>query len=289
MPKRRYGAHTSVAGGLANGAREAIELGATAFQIFTRSPRMWAAPPLSEPDIDELKRLRTGADLAPLVIHGSYLVNLASGNPVNRRRSIAAFRDELERGAAIEADHLVFHPGSSKDYDSPEEAIDAFGDAFAEAVDGVELHALTVLFENTAGGGASLGRTFEELRLIRQAAAERTDAPLGFCIDTCHTFAAGFDIAQPAILEETLAMIDGLLGMDAVRVLHVNDSKTKCGSRQDRHARLGEGLIGWEAMQRIVRHPKLADKALILETPHDPDGTHTQGVEALRRMLGLDS
>jgi len=285
MRKRRYGAHTSVAGGLANGAREAIELGATAFQIFTRSPRMWNATPLSEPDIAELKRLRAEADLRPLVIHGSYLVNLASGNPVNRRKSIVAFRDELERGAAIAADYLVFHPGSSKDHASPEEAIDAFGDAFAEAAEGVELGDLTILFENTAGGGASLGRTFEELRLIHETASGRTRAPLGFCIDTCHTFAAGFDIAQPAILEETLTVIDGLLGLDAVPVLHVNDSKTKCGSRLDRHARLGEGLIGWDAMERIVRHPRLADKALILETPHDPDGTHTQGVEALRRML----
>ncbi len=285
MGLARFGAHTSVAGGLANGAKEAVALGATAFQIFTRSPRMWAAAPLSDADVVELKRIRAEADLRPLVIHASYLINLAAGDASNRANSIVAFRDEVVRGVAIGADYLVFHPGSAKDFGSPEEAIVALADGFAEAVDGVDFGGLTILFENTAGGGASLGRTFEELRAIREAAAGRTKAPLGFCIDTCHAFASGYNIARPEVLDTTLQSVDELLGLDAVPVLHVNDSKAKCGSKVDRHARLGEGLIGWEAMQRIVRHPRLAGKALILETPHDPDGTHTESVKALRKML----
>lgn len=285
MSKPRFGVHTSVAGGLANGAREAIELGATAFQIFTRSPRMWKASALKPADIADLKQLCGAADLKPLVIHASYLINLAAGDPANRPKSVAAFRDEVERGVAIGADYLVFHPGSAKDFETPAEAIGALGEAFAEAVDGVDFGGLRILFENTAGGGNSLGRTFEELKAIRESVEEHTSAPLGFCIDTCHTFAAGYDITDPAILEETLNAIDALLGLDQVHVLHVNDSKAKCGSNLDRHARLGEGLIGWDAMERVVRHPRLAGKALILETPHDPDGTHAEGVKALRRML----
>ncbi|MBI1354449.1 MAG: deoxyribonuclease IV [Acidobacteria bacterium] len=282
---RRFGAHTSVAGGLANGAREAIALGANAFQIFTRSPRMWAAPPLDAADVAELGRLRREGDLRPLVIHGSYLLNLAAGDPANRARSILGFRDEVERAAAIDADYLVFHPGSAKDFETPEEAIDSLSDALAEALEGVECGSLTILFENTAGGGASLGRRFEELAAIREAAAAKVRAPLGFCLDTCHLFAAGYDIGESCILEETLAAADALLGLGAVRVIHCNDSKGKLGSRIDRHARLGEGLLGWDAMERIVQRPELADKVFILETPHDDDGTHTQGVAALRRMM----
>lgn len=285
MSKLRFGAHTSVAGGLANGAREAIELGATAFQIFTRSPRMWKASPLSPADVSELKQLCSEADLQPLVIHASYLINLAAGDPANQPKSVAAFRDEVERGLAIGADYLVFHPGSSKDFKTPDEAIEALGKAFAEAVEGLDFGGLRILFENTAGGGNSLGRSFEELKAVRVSVEQYTSAPLGFCVDTCHAFAAGYDITDPAILEETLKAIDALLGLDQVHVLHVNDSKAKCGSKLDRHARLGEGLIGWDAMQRVVRHPRLAGKALILETPHDSDGTHTESVAALRRML----
>lgn len=285
MANNRFGAHTSVAGGLANGARETIKLGATAFQIFTRSPRMWKAAALSPDDVQELARLRAEADLSPLVIHASYLINLGANIPANRQKSVAAFRDEVERGVAVGAEYLVFHPGSSKDFDTVEEAIESMAEAFAEAVEGLEWGGLRILFENTAGGGNSLGRSFEELKAIREAVEKRSSAPLGFCVDTCHTFAAGYDITDPTILEETLQAIDALLGLDEAPVLHINDSKAKCGSRLDRHARLGEGLLGWDAMERIVRHPKLVGKALILETPHDADGTHTEGVAALRRML----
>src|SRR5690606_29199531 len=186
MPKkkRRFGAHTSIAGSLDNSAREAIELGCSCFQIFTRSPRMWQASPLAPSQIAELKRLRAEHDLWPLAVHGSYLINLAALDETNREKSIEGFRDEVTRAIAVGADYLVFHPGSAKGQERIE-AIVRMAKSFAEAVSGIEWDGLTVLIENTAGGGASLGRTFEELAAVRAAlAALAPEAPVGYCLDT---------------------------------------------------------------------------------------------------------
>lgn len=286
MPKmkRRFGAHTSIAGSLDNSAREAIELGCTCFQIFTRSPRMWQAPPLAARQIAELKRLRKEHDLWPLAVHGSYLINLAALDETNRANSIQGFRDEVERAIAVGADYLVFHPGSAKGQD-PIEAMIVLAESFAEAVAGIEWNGLEVLLENTAGGGASLGRTFEELAAVRMAIrAMAPDVPVGYCIDTCHTFAAGYAISTEAELNQTLRVIEAAIGLEQVKVIHTNDSKAKFGSNLDRHENIGEGQIGLEAFRRIVNHPALRDKPFILETPHDENGTHQKNVDTLREL-----
>jgi len=286
MPKkkRRFGAHTSIAGSLDNSAREAAELGCSCFQIFTRSPRMWQASPLDAEQINKLKRLRTEHDLWPLAVHGSYLINLAALDEANREKSIRGFRDEVERAVAVGADYLVFHPGSAKGQER-EDAIAVLAESFAEAVRGIDWDGLEVLLENTAGGGASLGRTFEELAAVRAAIRETVpEAPVGYCIDTCHTFAAGYEISTAAGLEETLQKIDTALGMEQVKVIHTNDSKAKFGSHLDRHENIGEGQIGLEAFRRIVNHPALRDKPFILETPHDEDGTHRRNTETLKTL-----
>ena len=281
--KRRFGAHTSIAGSLENSAREAAELGCSCFQIFTRSPRMWQASPLVPGQI-ALKRLRQEHDLWPLAVHGSYLINLAALDEANREKSIRGFRDEAERAVAVGADYLVFHPGSAKGQERVE-AIALLAESFAEAVRGIDWDGLEVLLENTAGGGASLGRTFEELAAVRAAIREKApEAPVGFCIDTCHTFAAGYEISTAAGLEETLQNIDAVLGLEHVKVIHTNDSKAKFGSHLDRHENIGEGRIGLEAFRRIVNHPALRDKPFILETPHDEDGTHRRNTETLKTL-----
>lgn len=286
MPKckRRFGAHTSIAGSLANSAREAIELGCSCFQIFTRSPRMWQASPLAPGQISELDQLRKEHDLWPMAVHGSYLINLAALDGANRDKSVRGFRDEVERAIAVGADYLVFHPGSSKGQEL-EQAIAVLAESFAKAVDGIEWVGLTVLLENTAGGGASLGRTFEELAAVRTAIeAQAPDAPVGYCIDTCHTFAAGYGIATAEELQQTLDAIDSTIGLEQVKVIHANDSKAKFGSHLDRHENIGEGQIGLEAFRRIVNHPDLRDKPFILETPHDKDGTHRRNTETLKTL-----
>ena len=284
--RRRFGAHTSIAGSLENSAVEASELGCTAFQIFSHSPRIWRAAPLESSEIEQLRRLRQRHDLAPLVIHGSYLLNLAAADQENRRKSIAGFREEVERALAIGAEYLVIHPGSAKGHDDRDAAIEALADAFAESAKGVRWRGLELLLENTAGGGASLGRTFGELSAIRRAIHRRKRAArVGYCLDTCHLYAAGYDISTVAGLRSVVREAERELGLERVRVVHFNDSKTKLGSRLDRHARIGEGHIGREALRRVINHPKLRSKAFILETPHDAEGTHRESIESLKSLI----
>ena len=203
----------------------------------------------------------------------------------NRAKSIAGFRDELERCLAIGADYLVFHPGSAKDYETSKEAINAVAAGFAEATVGVRWQGLGVLLENTAGGGATLGRDLAELAAIRRAMLRhRRRAPIGYCLDTAHLFASGFDIVTPDGLDETVAEIERHLGLERVKLIHANDSKTKLGSRVDRHEHIGEGWIGAEAFRRILHHTALRTKPFIVETPHGEDGTHRVNVQALERL-----
>jgi deoxyribonuclease-4 len=282
--QRRFGAHTSIAGSLANSAQETIDLGCSAFQIFTRSPRTWKSAPLKPDQIEQLQQLRKAHDLWPLAVHASYLINLAVAVPDNHEKSVQAFRDEVARAIAVGADYLVFHPGNAKGQELSD-AIAILGKSFSEAVDGIVWGGLTILLENTAGGGASLGRSFEELALIRTAIeAEAPGSPVAYCIDTCHLYAAGYDISTAEGLDETLAAIDATIGLDQVKVIHTNDSKGKLASHVDRHANIGEGEIGLEAFRRIVNHPMLRDKPFILETPHDEDGTHRHNTEILKTL-----
>jgi deoxyribonuclease-4 len=283
MAVLRIGIHTSRAGSLENAALKAGELGANTFQIFSSSPRMWRA---SVPDMSDVRRFRSARerlDLSPLAIHTNYLVNLAALDPLIRERSVASFRGELERAATIGAEYLVLHPGNYKGQ-SVEEGIAAFALSLAEAARGFQRAAVTVLLENTVGGGCQIGSRFEELRMIRDLAARETDLAIGYCLDTCHLLAAGFDVATASGLEQTVTAADGTLGLDLVKVIHANDSKGELGSRRDRHENIGKGKIGEAGFARILRHPGLREKPFILETPVDEEGDDLRNVEALKRL-----
>ena len=280
----RLGIHTSTAGALENAALHAAELGANTFQIFSSSPRMWRAGAPDSGQVKALKAARRRFDLNPLVIHVSYLVNLASADPAIRAKSIAAFRGELERAAAIGAEYLVLHPGSYRGR-SVEEGIADFVAALRDAAAGFHTRSLTVLLENTAGAGSHLGSRFEELASIRERAGAVTRLPMGYCLDTCHLLAAGFDLATPAGLRATVRSAERLLGMANVRVFHVNDSKAPLGSHFDRHANIGEGHIPLDAFRRILKHPKLRGKPFILETPIDQPGDDRRNLDALKRLV----
>ncbi len=191
----RIGIHTSRAQSLERAALNAAELGANTFQIFSASPRMWRASVPDPSDIARLREARDRFDLNPLAIHTNYLVNLAALDPLIREKSIVSFRGELDRAAAIGADYLVLHPGSYKGQ-SVEQGIAAFVIGLAEAAHSFRAPAVTVLLENTVGIGCQIGSRFEELRLIRDLAAGKTNLPIGFCLDTCHLLAAGFDVAS---------------------------------------------------------------------------------------------
>jgi deoxyribonuclease-4 len=280
----RIGIHTSTAGGIDQAAVRALELGANCFQVFSASPRMWRAAPPQADAIARLMTLRRDHDLKPLVVHDNYLINLASADPVIRRKSIAAYRGEIERALAVGADYLVAHPGSYRGQ-SLEAGIEACAGGVREAAAGLKSRTLTLLIENTAGSGAAIGSRFEELAEIRRLLQRAgVGFRVGFCIDTCHAWAAGYDIVSEKGLEAVVCEIARILGLDHIPVIHANDSKGAFGSRLDRHANIGEGTIGRQGFRRILRHPALRDKAFILETPVDQEGDDRRNLRLLKRL-----
>ena len=279
----RLGIHTSIAGALENAAHEAHQLGANTFQIFSSSPRQWKASIPSVPGIAAFQKAREKYDLTPLVIHDNYLINLASVHEHVRQLSIEAFRGELIRAIAIGADYLVAHPGNYKGT-TVEHGILNFIQGVASAAAGLNFGKLTLLVENTVGAGAQLGSRFEELHVIREYGTKMTDLPIGYCLDTCHLLASGWDIASAEGLKKTIAEADRLLGLDNVPVMHANDSKAPLSSHIDRHAHIGEGYIGLEGFRRILAHPRLRSKAFILETPVDKPGDDRRNLDTLKSL-----
>jgi deoxyribonuclease IV len=279
----RIGLHTSIAGALERSAITAGEMGANTFQIFSSSPRQWKASVPSEPAIKLLNVWREKYDLTPLIIHDNYLINLASSNEGIRKQSIEAFRGELVRGIAIGAEYLVAHPGNYKGQ-TIEEGIFHFLQGVAEAANGLEFDKLMLLVECTAGAGAQIGGRLEELHIIREYAAQMTHLPVGFCLDTCHLLVSGYNIATEDGLKKTIADADRILGLEHVRVIHANDSKTPLGSHVDRHEHIGQGYIGLDGFRRILTHPKLRQKAFILETPVDKEGDEQRNLDTLKAL-----
>ncbi|MBI1790680.1 MAG: deoxyribonuclease IV [Acidobacteria bacterium] len=279
----RIGIHTHNQGTLEKTALKAHGLGANTFQIFSASPRMWRATPPDPEDARRLRRVRAKLDLTPLAIHCNYLINLASIDPVIRARSVSAFRGELDRARMIGAEYLVLHPGSHRDQ-TIEEGIHQFVHGVAEAARGFKAAKLILLLEGTAGSGSAIGSRFEELRAIRDLAATLTGLPLAYCLDTCHLLAAGYDIAAAAGLRQTLAEAARTLGIENIRLIHANDSKTPLGSRRDRHENIGEGYIGVEGFRRILRQPRLRQIPFILETPAAEENDDRRNLETLKTL-----
>jgi deoxyribonuclease IV len=280
----RIGIHTSIAGDVSLSLDRARSLGANALQIFSASPRMWARGigRLAAADAERFRARRRELQLGPLVIHGNYLINLASPNPILRARSVQAFNQEIVRAIDLGADYFVAHPGSFCDGHLGA-GITAIAQGLRQAARGLRLGDLRILLENTAGQGSSIGSKFEELRAILDACPELS---LGVCVDTAHTFAAGWDIRTADGLDSALRDIERTVGLACVSVVHVNDSKTALGSRVDRHEHVGKGKIGAEAFARILTHPALSGRAFILETPIDKPGDDRRNVAMLWKLAG---
>lgn len=277
----RVGVHTSIAGALENAVRRAREIGCDTFQMFSANPRGWRT---EDPTLSECQRFREAREasgLSPLVIHDNYLINLASCETEIRKKSIAAFRREIRRAVALGADYLVAHPGSAKG-SSATEAVKTCVESLKQAASGLELRSLVVLIENTAGQGSAIGRTFEEVAEIIAGAGR--ELPAGACIDTAHCFAAGYAIQTPAGFGETVKSLEGTIGIQNVRVIHANDSKTAFNSHADRHEHIGKGKIGAEAFARIVRHPRLRNIPFMCETPVDKPDDDKRNLEMMREL-----
>lgn len=281
--RRALGKHCSIAGGLSCALDRAAEMDCTALQFFSRNPRGWATKPLADEEADLFRATRERHGLRAVTIHTNYLVNLAAVDPVVRERSVAAFRDELARAALLGADYLVVHPGSSRG-GTVREGIDAAVDAIRVAARGLDLGGVMVLIENTAGQGDCIGRSFEQVAEIVDRAG--ADVPMGVCLDTAHTFAAGYELISEAGFKRTMRELSKTVGLERVRVIHFNDSRAAFGSNVDRHWHIGEGHIGLEGLGRVARHKPLAHAALILETPIDADHSEEWNFARLRELAG---
>jgi deoxyribonuclease-4 len=281
---RRIGIHTSTAGGVELAAERAYRLGANTFQIFSSSPRQWRPYALQDAQCDRMRRLRKKHGLGPLVVHAGYLVNLASVTPEFHRKSVAAFRGELERALALGAEFLVLHPGSFRGR-SREEGLELAAVSIAEAAQGLELEksALRILIENTAGAEFSLGGSFEQVaRLLERL---RRVCPVGACIDTCHTHVSGYDMVSENGWSETMRQLDATVGLKDVLVWHCNDAKDPRGSRRDRHEHIGKGTIGLEPFRRLLNDPRTKHAAFIAETPIDEPKDDLENVALLKSLV----
>ncbi len=285
LTSRRIGIHTSVAGGVQNAAERAYRLGCNTFQMFSSSPRQWAPYELSGRQCDEMTWLREKYDLKPLVIHTNYLVNLAANSELFLKKSVAAFRGEVERALALCADYLVLHPGSFRGADR-EAGLLQTAAAIAAATQGLDLAkgGLTILIENTAGAEFSLGGSFEQVAEVLDRL--RGVVPVAACIDTCHVHVAGYDIVSESGMRATFAHLDDTIGLKNVPVWHCNDAKAARGSKLDRHQHIGKGTIGVEPFRRLLNDPRLAHAAFIAETPIDHPGDDKHNVAALKRLVG---
>jgi deoxyribonuclease IV len=283
---RRIGIHTSIAGGVQNAAERAYRLGCNAFQIFSTSPRQWAPYELSRPHCDELRLLREKYDLKPLVIHTNYLVNLAASNELFLKKSVEAFRGEVERALAVCAEYLVLHPGSFRGADR-EEGLLRTAAAIAAATTQLDLArtGLTILIENTAGAEYSLGGSLDQVAEVIERL--RGIVPIAACIDTCHTHVAGYDIVSEQGLAQTLKLLDQTIGLKNVPVWHCNDAKAERGSKLDRHEHIGKGKIGAATFRRLLNDPRTAHAAFIAETPIDRPGDDRRNVAALKRLVKI--
>jgi deoxyribonuclease-4 len=283
------GAHVSVAGGVARAPGRASALPAYAFQIFTKNQNQWRGKPLTTANVAAWRTelSRHGLSARHVCSHDSYLINLAATDRTNLRRSRTAFTDEIERCARLAIPYLVFHPGShlgrgeTKGLAAVARNIDhCLESAGASSVSGTEEVLLCI--ETTAGQGTNLGYRFEHLRDI--IGASKYPDRLAACVDTCHIFAAGYRLATPHQIQRTLADFESAVGLNRIRVMHLNDSRRECGSRVDRHARIGRGEIGAEPFRTLLRARRLRHAIKVLEVPGG-DEAYQEDLALLRRLV----
>ena len=269
LPKtgKTVGAHVSIAGGVENAPLNAEAIGASAFALFTKNQRQWNAKPLTPESIDAFRSRCEERGFAPsrILPHDGYLINLGHPDPEKLETSRAAFLDEMRRCEQLGLDRLNVHPGSHLKEISETECLRRIAESVNRALD--RTTGVTVVLENVAGQGTNVGYRFEQLAELVDAIEDRSR--VGVCIDTCHAFAAGYDLRTPEACEKTFAEFDRVVGFEFLRGMHLNDSKKGLGSRVDRHHNLGKGELGLAVFEYVMRDPRFAGIPLILETIDD--------------------
>ncbi|MFO7572805.1 MAG: deoxyribonuclease IV [Gaiellaceae bacterium] len=273
-----FGAHVSAAGGIANAIDRVEEIGGDAVQVFTQSPRMWKPTAHAPEELARFRARREEAGVVQVSCHALYLVNLASRDPEIRAKSLGALRATMETARALAADAVVFHVGSHLGYGF-DEAVEVLAPSLVELLE-LATEDLWLCVENTAGAGGTIGRSVAELAALCDAAGGHPR--LGICLDSCHWWASGVDVSAPAALDAALAELDSQVGLDRLRVLHVNDSQTPLGSNRDRHDRVGDGLIG-DGLATFLGHPAFHGLPAITETWEDA-GSDTEDLDRMRAL-----
>lgn len=280
-PLPLIGLHVSPAGGLPKAVERGVERGCESIQIFAQSPRRWAPTNHSDESIAQFREDLVASPIGVVVIHALYLVNAGTPDPELRERSLAAITHSLRVGDAIGAAGVVLHPGSAKD-GHVGEALARCGDVFREAL--AESERCPLLLEDTAGAGGTLGRSFEELSTLLEVSGG--DARIGFCLDSCHLLASGYDVRTEEALDGVLADADAAFGLERLRCVHVNDSQTPLGSNRDRHAPLGTGEIGEAGIAALLSEPRFGGLPVIFEGPgidgKEPTATDMEIARRLR-------
>ncbi len=277
----RIGFHVSISGGFSLAVQRAYELGCTTMQIFSRNPRGWTVKPLDKDDIIEFKRLREQYDIGPIFVHTNYLINLASPRPDLYQRSIEQFVIDLERTEHLGAEYLVTHLGSASGQE-PEWMIGRVADALNMAM---KLHKpqATILLENTAGEKGDVGYTFEQVSEVISRLRDKDK--IGICYDTCHGFAAGYDVRTKQGVDAVAKKIEETVGLEKLKGMHLNDCLKDFSSRVDRHWHIGEGKIGEDGFKALLNHRAFKDIPKIMETPKETEEDDPRNMKKVRSLV----
>jgi deoxyribonuclease-4 len=275
------GAHISIAGGFYKAVERAQAIGCTTMQIFTKNNKAWLGKKITQQEIDDFKKAMRGSGLSKIMVHNSYLINIASKNPDVERKSVSALKHELQRCEQLGIPYLVLHPGSHLGA-GEEKGISKISKNLDKAL----AHAngkTKILLETMAGQGTNLGKTFKELKAIIKGCKYKK--LIGVCLDTCHIFSAGYDIGNEKKYDEVIKQFSRTIGISRLKAIHINDSKTECGSHKDRHANLGKGKIPRKAFSLIMKDKRLLKIPKVLETPDT--SLYEKEIKSLKRMAGV--
>ena len=287
MPKEKLllGAHMSIVGGLSKALTRGASINCTALQIFTKSNRQWAPSQPTQEEIDLFKKTQQETGIAHVVAHASYLINMGSPDPDIHRKSVIAATKELAVCEALGIPFLVIHPGAYTT-STPEKAISAIAQGIEKMLHHVP-GSSTILLETMAGQGTVVGRTFKELAAIRELISDKHR--VGICLDTCHVFAAGYDLATQTGYASLWKDFDTIIGLSHLKVLHLNDSKKECGSHVDRHEAIGKGEIGLEGFRLLMNDERFFSLPKILETPKASLLDDAKNMATLKKLLSEES
>ncbi|RAZ46524.1 deoxyribonuclease IV [Campylobacter hyointestinalis] len=278
---KKIGAHVSASGGVQNAPLNAAKIGADAFALFVKNQRQWSAKPLANEDIEAFKlNLKiSNINTKHILPHNSYLINLGHPETQQRQKSIDAFLDEIERLGALGLEMINFHPGSHLNLISEIQCLQNI----ANSINYILEHSqnITLVIENTAGQGSNMGYKFEHLAYLIKNTADKNR--IGVCIDTCHLFAAGYDIKDKQSYAKTMGEFENLIGFEYLKGMHINDSKCDLGSKKDRHESLGKGYLGWSSFENIMNDDRIDEIPLILETIDD--SIWKDEIEHLRNLI----